>query len=704
MNVRMTKTTTEKTDTVGKAGALAAGVRHLRGEFGRWWRTEDLTDTHIAHRILNDQYRLWKTQQQQSRAEVQQNIGLLKHQQRQATTMQMQRMAMQKQMRGRGGYGYGGYGGGGGASPMISYRMMQWAQLQMRIGQEEFRHLEVTPGMLAAGRGQVRSRRHLTAFGWLVELSAAWVGSWWVSVLGALLLVVMAGVFALGLVWVQGRRPTRRRPPVPKLLFVPPSPPAHTELAAEPDPEPFAIREAGRDPRRAREAVALALLKERAQVGEVAVPVETDWGWSVPVVLAGGTLGDLVRVLPRMATTLRVGPNRLLAQSTSTEDSAAVTLRILTSDPFGQPLPIPERPPLSCSVKDPFSIGISIDGETTPVVLAGQHVLIVSDSGGGKSTMVRTMADYITACADAVAIDIDPTGRGLGPLGPCAARRALNPKDAEALLEYLLATAEARIAAMPPTADNWPVGPDSPALVVFVDEWPRLSKHGKQLALDLLRIGRKARVTLVVCTQDATSDVLGDAVADTFGVRIMLPCRQADVPLVVGQADAISKGWLPHLLLPSPGEWEPADAGQFYAITPRYRNPILRYVSPISAAMAMARAKERVGAGLPTLDGTGPEARADDVPEIAALLLAAFAAEGDPEVLTIAQILDQLEAADPATWGRWTGRTDRAAILGRALSDRLKKAGLDIPTTRVDGAGGTRPAGYRLADIRGALS
>jgi len=683
---------------VTTSSTLAAGARHLRTEFGRWWRTEDLTDTHIAHRLLNGQYRLWRALQQKVEADVKQNIGLLKTQQKQAMAAQMQRMHMQRQMRGRGGYGYGG---GGGASPMATYQMMKWGQLQLRVGQEEFRHTEVTPGMLAVGRGQVRSRRHRAAACWLLGLLVAWVGAWWVSVPAALLLTLLVALFAVALVWAQGKRPTHRRPPVPRLLFVPPAPPAHTELEAPPEPEPYPIREAGRDPRRARECVELALRKERAQVAEVGVPTETEWGWTVPLVLAGGTLGDLIRVLPKMATTLRVGENRLLAQRTSSEDGAAVTLRVLLSDPFGKPPPAPVRAPLSCSITDPVSIGISIDGEPTPVVLAGQHCLIVSDTGGGKSSMVRVMADWVTACTDAVAVDLDPTGRGLGPLGPCAARRALTPQDAEALLGELLAEAEARIAALPPTVDNWQVTPESPAIVAFVDEWPRLTTAGKRTALDLLRIGRKARITLVVCTQDATSDVLGDAVADTFGLRIMLPCRQADVPLVVGQADAISRGWLPHLLVASPGEWEPADAGQFYVISPRHREPVLRYVPPIGAADAAARAAERVAAGLPVLDSTA-SARAD-VPEIAKLLLAVFAEEGDPEALTVAQLADLLEAADPATWGRWADRTDRRARVGQALRERLQKAGLSVPTVRLDGVAG-RPTAYRLDDIREALS
>lgn len=681
-------------------GTLGAGTRHLRAEWGRWWRAEDLTDTHIAHRILNDQYRMWRQQKQRGTAEVQQNISLLRQQQKAATYMQMQRMAQQKR---GGGYG-GGYSGGMGASPMISYRMMQWAQLQMRMGQEEFRHVEVTSSMLAVGRGQISAQRHRTA--WIVVplLVLAWVGLWWLSALAGLVVTLAAAFAVCAAAWVKGRTPTWRRPPVPKLLFVPPSVPAHTELAAEDAPEPFAIREAGRDPRRAREAVELALRKEAAQVAEVGVPTETDWGWSVPIVLSSGTLGTLITKLKPMATTLRVGENRIMAQRANSEDSAAVNLRVLTSNPFANPLPLPQRSPLSCSISNPFSIGVSIDGETTPIVLAGQHVLIVANSGGGKSSMVRTMAEYVTACWDAVAIDIDPTGRGLGPLRNCAAYGAYNPEDAETRLEWLLDKAKRRIASMSPTEDNFATSEKDPAIIAFVDEWPRLTKRGKEAGIALTDIGRKARVTLVMCTTDATSDKVGDAVADSFGVRILMPCRKADVPLVVGSDDAISQGWLPHKLVPSPGEWEIADAGQFYCITPRHRDPILRYVSPLGADAAAALAKERAYAGIPTLNAV-PQSLAvpDSAPEVVKLLLAIFAAEGDPDTLTVALIADRLVQEDPATWGRWEDRKDRLAMFGRALKSQFRKAGVDVSTVRLDAEPG-RPMAYRLTDLKDALS
>ncbi|RPK77931.1 hypothetical protein [Streptomyces sp. ADI98-10] len=684
------------------SGGIAGGVRHMRAEWGRWWRAEDLTDTHVAHRILNDQYRMWRQLQQRGRSEVQQNIKLLKDQQRQQTYMQVQRMQAQKRGGGRGGY----FGGGSyGASPVISYRMMQWATLQMRLGQQEFQHLEVTESMLQIGRGQWRSGRHRAALAWGVGLVSVWVGLWCLSALAGLVVTGAAALMLVVVAMAKGRNPMPRRPPVPRLLFVPSAVPAHTDLAPDPDPEPFAIREAGNNPRVAREAVRLALKREarRVAVADVLVPEPTAYGWRVPLVLESGTAGQLVSVLKPLATTLRVGESRVTARPADPDDAARIDLQIMTQDPFAAPPPYPERPPLSCSITRPVSLGISEDGETTPVVLAGQHVIVVSDTGGGKTALVQAIAEYVTACSDAVVVDIDPVKRGLKALGPMAVMTARTPEEAESVLEALLARALARIASMPPTQDTWIPAPDAPAVLAVVEEFPQLTKRGKELAVKVLRLGREAMVTLVLITQDATADVLGDSIADAFGVRIMLPCRQADVPIVVGRSDAVSQGWLPHLLVPSPEPGFPADAGRFYCITPRHRTPVLRYVTPLPATEADRRCRERIAAGLPQLEvAPAPAAVPDDAPEIVRLILGAFAAEGDPEALTVAQISVHLVAADPAVWGQWEDREDRLALIGRAVRTQIKSAGLDLPTVRVSGP--SRPTAYRLADVRACLS
>ena len=105
--------------------------------------------------------------------------------------------------------------------------------------------------------------------------------------------------------------------------------------------------------------------------------------------------------------------------------------------------------------------------------------------------MVRAMADHVTACVDAVAVDIDPTGLGWARWGP-APPAGLTPGDAEALLEELLAMAEARIAALGATPTT---GRRAWTVWRSWRSWtsPRLTAAGKRRALDLLRIGGKAR-------------------------------------------------------------------------------------------------------------------------------------------------------------------------------------------------------------------
>ncbi|MFK0296955.1 hypothetical protein ACIQU6_41695 [Streptomyces sp. NPDC090442] len=645
-------------------------------------------------------------------------------------------MAMQRKSRGYGGYGYGV---GMGASPMISYRVMQWAQLQLKIGQAEFTHTEITPQMLSIGRRQIQARRHWSAAGWLLGLGAVWLLLWWLAPLVDVLVTAAAAAALLALAWAQGRRPTRRRPPVPKLLFVAPKTPAHADQAA--DPEPYPIREAGRSPREAREAIRLALRAHRAPVAEVGVPEPTDWGWTAELVLKGGTLEQLSALLPTVATTLQVGRSRLLVQPAHAENSALVTLRVLLSDPFAAAAatPYPVRAPRSCSILDRVDLGPSIDAQNSDVLLAGQHIIVTAVSGGGKSTLVRRLAEFVTACVDAVAVDIDPTGRGLGPLRGCAARSAHSKEVAEPLLEWLLERAITRVGLLPDLQDEWEPTAEAPAIVVFVDEYRRLTRRGKELVLELLTYSRKTKISVVLCTTDATSDALGDAIADSIGVRVLMPCRAADVPVVTAISTAIGQGWLPHLLIPSPSKEEPADAGRFYLVAPTHREPVLRYAPRLDPERAADVARERIAAGLCVLPASDPApsggsapisaapgsgalpdpapeqtpavvaqapaaAGAPALPEIGTQLLSAFAAAGNPPWLTTTQLGDHLAKVDPKKWARWDGQPNRPLMIGRTLGAELRRAGLDIPRPRLDPkAHPDRPTVVRLADVRAAL-
>ncbi|MFF2228310.1 hypothetical protein ACFVV7_33890 [Streptomyces globisporus] len=666
-----------------EAHVLATGTRHTAGELKRWRTTEDLTDAHVARDLLNTQYRLWQLAQRKKTGLARAQISRLEaHNKRQ----------MQLMLQGRGP----------GPAPATTNAIEKWAKFQAKAEMVEFDPAMPTPVAVTVGRGQIRRRRarrfHTTAVGLTVV-----EGLGLALFTGPVVVTDLALAAATATVlWVQGRVRTTLAPALPHLMF------PYAELPGEIEPEqdpvaegegkPFPIRQA--ENAEQVEECLLRALSVDADIAQVTNAARLAYGWQAIAVLNSGTPADIVRLLPKLDVALRVGQGRTMAQGGyNPNDSAEVMVRVLTEDPFANPPAFPLRNPLSCSILTPVSLGISIDGEPTDVVLAGQHILIVAKSGGGKSAMARTLAEYATACSDAVIWDLDPTGRGLGPLRGLADRTAYTQEEIEADLADLVRYAENRIAALGAGEDNWVVTDEAPALIAFVDDYSKLSKKAKEHALALLRIGRKARITLVICTQDATSDIMGDAVADSFGIRVMLPCRMDDVPIVVGDRSAIPAGWLPHLLVPSPGEWDIADAGRFYCLTPRHRAPILRYCPHLDAGTALLRAKERLTAGRPRLDAvTTGDATRKPVPRIAQLLLDAFESEGRPAQMTVDELHGHLRAADAATWGRWDDRTDRLAMVGRTLQAELKKAELTIPTMRLTDRP-NKPTAYRFQDI-----
>jgi hypothetical protein len=573
------------------------------------------------------------------------------------------------------------------------------------LAREPFRAVQPT-------RAQIRRARYGSSARRIVALSALSGAFVWLLVAHPRLLLLAALVAVCGLLWAGGRPPALAQRPIPAELLARPElapPPAESvaeeEAAAEVEGE--TDLRGVTDPTEAADRIRRALLQEGARIGSVDDTRRTPWGWETTVLLTRGTAEDIGRILPKLNRAFRKA--QTFSSMDPDGDQALVTLRVLTSDPFANPPAFTGNSPLSCSIRQPFSPMIGMDGSDTPLMLAGLHVLIVAVTGGGKSSLVRALAEYVTACRDAVAWDIDPTGRGLGPLRSAAGHRAYTPEDAEKALARLLTYAERRIAALPETQDSWKVTPEAPAIVAFLDEYPRLTPKGKELALDLVGIGRKARVTLVICTRDATADMMGDAVSENFGIRVMMPCRAADVPLVVGRATAVAEGWQPHHLVPGEegaeeGMGDPADAGRCYVVAPRHKTPLLRYTLPLDPFTALRLARERVAVGLPAVDAATTGERAEtELPRFARLMLDAFAAADNPEHMPVAQLTDYLAGVDGDRWRQWDERKDRNAQAGRAIQGELTAAGLTVPSAR-DTSKKDRPMGYRLEDLRAALN
>jgi S-DNA-T family DNA segregation ATPase FtsK/SpoIIIE len=114
------------------------------------------------------------------------------------------------------------------------------------------------------------------------------------------------------------------------------------------------------------------------------------------------------------------------------------------------------------------------------------------------------------------------------------------------------------------------------------------------------RVGRKARVTLILAATEATSDTLGAAIPDTTALRILHACRHTDVRLVLGP-QMLADGWRPDRLHPATAD-DPGEAGRCYVATAGNREPLISAICPLDESDAHERGERRAAAVLPRID------------------------------------------------------------------------------------------------------
>ncbi|KJS53224.1 hypothetical protein VM98_26640 [Streptomyces rubellomurinus subsp. indigoferus] len=498
----------------------------------------------------------------------------------------------------------------------------------------------------------------------------------------------------------------------------PPVPEAAQDLA---DQVPVrSLREAATTDQAAA-ALAEAIRAERGDLAEVATTTKEPWGWSFYVRFNTGTPDELNKddIYKALITRLRLRRNGLLIEGDPDAGDGAF-VRALLRNPFSPEVvgPVPYRAPLSASIVDPADFGVAMDGDPLVFSLAGLMLLMVADSGGGKSGVMLAMADVATACRDAVVFNLDPVGTGVGSLGPAIALSAcMDEKKITAVLMFLLAlcSARARQRARYGWGNKWRVSPEHPAICVFVDEWPQLSDGNKALLIRLLLLCRKEAIWFYGGSQFGTKDFLGQAIGPKLSARLLGACRRVDVTELLG-GGAIAEGYRADLIQAAT-HTQANDAGQIYAQgLPGMPNRPIRYqVREIADEYAAKVGAERFATGLPDLTHTLTEAGLlqqyldllqlcqDDtapqpLPAVLAVLRDAFRAEDDPQAMTVAQLLDHLRSDDPARWGKWDERGDRLAMVGRHLSKALKDAGVELSSTRLRDLPG-EPTGYKLADV-----
>ncbi|MGA5823701.1 hypothetical protein ACPC54_38285 [Kitasatospora sp. NPDC094028] len=679
--------------------ALREGLTVLKTETGAWANASRETPAHLRAALLNRRYNTWLAKRDTEVERLEEKATELEKQARRAAA--------------------GGQGGT--AATTLREEAAAWRERARDIQRQPYTgHHEPVDAELESHRRRTANKRWAA----LAALGLA-IGGLELAI-GTLTLPALTATGITLTAWAKGRITGWRRelPDVPALAYEIESgrpakdekdkgmgkgktdAPAPAAAAARAGVAPFAISQATTE-QEAGTAILQALLGEGLAIGAVTEVTREKWGWKATAHLTKGKPSGLVLRLPELDVALGVRAGGVMAQPQAAA-AGSVVLRVLLGNPFDPMPPHPVHAPRSNSILKPCPLGPSMDGTPTQVTLAGQNIMIIAVPGGGKSQIVRNMADYITSCTDAIVVDIDPTGRGLGPLRRLAAMRAYDEKRIDEALDWAIREAEIRTERMGDDVDNWQVTDDAPAVFVLVDEHPQLTPKQKQKVIKLGRIGRKARVTVILLSQDATSDVVGDAIADVFGIRIMLPSRKADVPLVVGSDTAISEGWMPHRLTPSPGDWDPADAGCYYIVAPGLRDPILRKATHLDATTATLRTQERLAVGAMTLGpentGNGDDGdREPDLPEILDLLHGVFVTE-DADMLTLGQLHPHLMLADPKRWDRWHDKDENGLLkeIGRTLGAEFRREGIELSTERLDEIEG-RPRGIYRDDLLAAI-
>lgn len=422
-------------------------------------------------------------------------------------------------------------------------------------------------------------------------------------------------------------------------------------------------------PGQVQECVSRALYAEKIETRSIELIAAHRWGYEIDIVLKGSTAEHVSAAAKAIEGHLNIKKGGALVDP-DPQASAHLTLRLVTSDPFADMPKAVVHAPNSLNITDPQQVGYCMDGSRLEIVFEGTRTLVIGVSGSAKSTgVLRDHAEIVTACHNAIALDLDPVKDGLREFeGVMAVPPIRGKTDCTLWLGYLVRMAEARniIRNRLGMGDTWIATREHPAIYPYVDEFIYLDDEGKEKFIELQRLGKQVGIYPTAAGQDATSDSMGAAIADSFTLRIMLASRHADIPLVFGQG-AIAEGFRPDRLQPAQNKDIKNDAGRSYIKGAGLTRPLLYGWNEYSREDIDRAVKERAAAGRPWFDhdtlaaagllhvirrdGATAEATLadrldsldhDDAPVIAALLRA-FGEE--PFLPTTEALLPALEAA-----------------------------------------------------------
>ena len=355
-----------------------------------------------------------------------------------------------------------------------------------------------------------------------VMLAAAWAWSWAVShpILTVLGMVAGAALVA----WPRRGRGPRVIHPDP---VAPPDVRRHVTL----DPLSMVLPADARAVGDAVDAGRRRLYLDALKRGILPAPSRTrDRGRDVVTIpLPGGQITpDDVR-LDRFAATLGIAPGRVRR---GPDRPGLLVVDVLDVAPAE--LPVPAWPALGQRTDwtDPLPFGVDEVGEPVAFPVAGRRWLVAGMSGSGKTRLMRTIALHAAGDPTVRLHLVDCKG---SPALRCLSDRAAyfhaGPTTPE-VVEHLQSVRE-------DMHDRYArgVSDDDPWIVVLIDEAQNLwrVKGAEQVVEDIARMGREARIGLVIGSQTPAQTSIPTTIAGEADVRVALRLAQSWAPgLVLG--------------------------------------------------------------------------------------------------------------------------------------------------------------------------
>jgi len=449
--------------------------------------------------------------------------------------------------------------------------------------------------------------------------------------------------------------------------------------------KPYPIRNA-RTAQQLAECVLLAARAENVPIVEVSDVIRQPWGWQCIIRVGEGTPEAIISKAGDLETRFDLKTNGVRPQP-MLERRACAILRLVEGDPFATAPGLPYRAPKSVSITQKSRLGTSVGGESLDAAFAGVMGLVVAASGGGKTGLLQAIGEITTACYDNITIDLDPHGDGLEDLHDAVRATGRSHEQIEAVLLFflMLSKGRARLRAKLGMGKKWKVSKEHPHFTVIFDEFPKGSELAKKLAFELLLVGRKEAVTLIIASQGGTRLYLGENIAQMIAFKAVGPCKVGDTRAVFGDG-AVAEGWLPHKLSPAT-DTDPKEAGHVYiqGVPGRPDEPIEYAVHETPSATLRKLAQERLEAGLVEPDQVSLDAiKGVDPPEYVEPV---WDNEGNlkkpapVELLTWEQLLKLCGAEPPAGAELSDGPAraaveDSVAVMEKADVDRMKTEGL----------------------------